>query len=299
MKKVLVLLLAAAMALSVLTACASTTPEASESASASTQPAASVSESAAPSESAAASESAPAAADASLDYIKEKGNIILGLDASFPPMGFKDDSGNIVGFDIDLAKEVASRMEVELKLQPIDWTAKELELNNKNIDLIWNGMTITPERQESMTMSAPYMENKQIVVVLKDSEIQKLEDLKGKDVAVQDGSSAQSALAADADLLSSINQIDFKDNVTALMDLKNGQVDALAVDSVVADYYTSQEPDTFRILDESLAPEQYGIGFRKGEQAFAHAVQAALDEMKKDGTFEKISMEWFGRNVAL
>ncbi len=297
MKKVLVLLLVAAMALSVLTACSSTAAESS--APASSEPAASAVESAAaPSESAAASAS-EAAADTSLDYIKEKGNFILGLDASFPPMGFEDESGNIVGFDIDLAKEVATRIGVELKLQPIDWKAKELELNNKNIDLIWNGMTITPERQESMTMSAPYMENKQIVVVLKDSEIQKLADLKDKDVAVQDGSSAQNALAADADLLASIKQIDFKDNVTALMDLKNGQVDALAVDSVVADYYTSQDPDTFRILEESLAPEQYGIGFRKGEQAFADAVQAALDEMKKDGTFEKISMQWFGRNVAL
>lgn len=297
MKKVLVLLLVAAMALSVLTACSSTAAE--PSASASTAPVASASEAAAPSESVAVSESAAPAADTSLEDIMQRGVFILGLDASFPPMGFEDESGAIVGFDIDLAKEVASRMGVELELQPIDWKAKELELNNKNIDLIWNGMSITPERQESMLMSPAYMENKQIVVVLKDSEIQKLVDLKDKDVAVQDGSSAQSALAADADLLASIKQIDFKDNVTALMDLKNGQVDALAVDSVVADYYTSQDPDTFRILDEALAPEQYGIGFRKGEQAFADAVQAALDEMKTDGTFEKISMQWFGRNVAL
>lgn len=265
MKKVLIIALAALLAVSVLAGCSST----------------------------------PGSADKSLDYIKDKGSFILGLDASFPPMGFKDDSGNIVGFDVDLAKEVASRMGVELELQPIDWAAKELELNNKNIDVIWNGMTITPERQESMLMSAPYMENKQIVVVLDGSDIQTLDDLKGKDVAVQDGSSAQDALASDGDLLSQINQIDFKDNVTALLDLKNGQVDALAVDSVVADYYTSKEPGTFRILDEALAPEQYGIGFRKGEQAFADAVQKALDDMKKDGTFEKISMEWFGRNVAL
>jgi polar amino acid transport system substrate-binding protein len=266
MKKVLITVLAVLLALSVLAGCSS---------------------------------SASQSADESLNYITDKGTIVLGLDASFPPMGFKDDSGNIVGFDIDLAKEVASRMGVELELQPIDWSAKELELNNKNIDLIWNGLTITPERQESMLMSEPYMENKQIVVVLKDSDIQSLSDLEGKDVAVQDGSSAQDALAADGDLLSKINQIDFKDNVTALLDLKNGQVDALAVDSIVADYYTSQEPDTYRILDEALAPEEYGIGFRKGEQAFADAVQKALDEMKEDGTFEKISMEWFGKNVAL
>ena len=265
MKKVFIVVLAVLLALSVLAGCSSTSQS----------------------------------ADQSLDYITDKGSFILGLDASFPPMGFKDDSGNIVGFDIDLAREVASRMGVELELQPVDWSAKELELNNKNIDLIWNGLTITPDRQESMLMSEPYMENKQIIVVLNGSDIQTLDDLKGKAVAVQDGSSAQDALAADGDLLAQISQIDFKDNVTALLDLKNGQVDALAVDSIVADYYTSQEPDTYRILDESLAPEQYGVGFRKGEQAFADAVQKALDEMKKDGTFEKISMEWFGRNVAL
>ena len=297
MKKLLVLLLVTVLALSTLAACA---PAASETSSAATEAAAATaSESATVSEPAAESAAASVAADTSLDYVMEKGTIVLGLDASFPPMGFKDDTGNIVGFDIDLAKEVATRMGVELQLQPIDWAAKELELNNKNIDLIWNGLTITPERQVSMLMSAPYMENKQIVVVLDSSEIKTLADLKGKDVAVQDGSSAQAALAADSELLASISQIDFKDNVTALMDLKNGQVDALAVDSIVAEYYTSQEAGTFRILEEALAPEQYGIGFRVGEQAFADAVQAALDEMKADGTFEKISTQWFGHNVAL
>lgn len=192
-----------------------------------------------------ASTASAAATDTSLADIKKKGSFTLGLDDSFPPMGFKDDKGNIVGFDIDLAKEVAKRMGVELKIQPIDWTAKEMELNNKNIDVIWNGLSITPDRQQSMLLSTPYMENKQIVVVKNDSSVQKLADLKGKQVAVQDGSSAQDALkAADPDLLASIKQVDFKDNVAALMDLKNGNVDAVAMDSVVAEYYINKNLNT-------------------------------------------------------
>jgi len=299
MKKALVVLLAAVMIVGILSACAQS--PAQPSASASTQPSASQ-QAASSSASAAVSASAPASAatDTSLDTIKQKGEIVLGLDDSFPPMGFKDDTGNIVGFDIDLAKEVASRMKVQLKIQPIDWDAKEMELNNKNIDLIWSGMSITPDRQKSMLLSKPYMNNTQVVVVLQNSPIQKLADLTGKQVAVQDGSSAQDALkSAGADLLSTIKQVDFKDNVTALMDLKNTNVDALAIDSVVADYYTSKEPGTFRILDETLAPEQYAVGFRIGEQSFCDEVNKQLDAMKTDGTFKTISMKWFGIDVEL
>ena len=173
---------------------------------------------------------------------KDSGKFTMGFDEGFPPMGFKDDSGNHVGFDIDLATEVCKRAGMELVLQPIDWKAKEMELNSGNIDCIWNGFTINEERLANLLMSKPYMENMQIVVVLADSPIQKLSDITGKQVAVQDGSSAQDALAGNADLIENITQIDFKDNVTALMDLSSGQVDALAVDSIVADYYTSKEP---------------------------------------------------------
>lgn len=297
MKKAFLVLLAVILIVGIVSSC-STTP--APSVSASTAPASvAASESAAPAESASAS--APAsAADTSLADIKAKGNLILGLDDAFPPMGFKDESGKTVGFDIDLATEVTKRMGVELKLQPIDWKAKEMELNNKNIDVIWNGLSITEERLKTMLFSKPYMENKQIVVVLDKSEIQKLADLKGKQVAVQDGSSAQDALkSADPDLLASIKQVDFKDNVTALLDLKNGNVDAVAMDSVVADYYTSKEAGTYRSLEETLAPEQYGVGFRLGDQSFCDEVNKQLDAMIADGTFKTISTKWFGKDVSL
>ena len=231
--------------------------------------------------------------DGSYAYIKEKGSFIVGMDDSFPPMGFRED-GEIVGYDVDLAKGVAEHLGLEVVFQPIDWKAKDMELNTKNIDVIWNGFSINEERQQNFLLSEPYLENAQIVVVLQDSDIQTLEDLKGKKVAVQDGSSAQDALKESGDLIDNIEQLDFKDNVTALMDLSVKQVDAVAVDLVVANYYLAKEPGKYRILDEHLAPEQYAIGFRKGEQAFCDAVEGALAEMEEDGTMAEIKTKWFG-----
>ncbi len=231
---------------------------------------------------------------------KSSNTFIVGMDDSFPPMGFKSEDGQLTGFDVDLATEVGKRIGKEVVLSAIDWKAKELELEAGNIDVIWNGYTITDDRKAKVLMSAPYMENKQVIVVTADSPIQTLADLAGKTVAVQDGSSAQEAIAANAELSSSIaKQLDFKDNVTALLDVKAGQTDALAVDSVVADYYVAKSPGDYRILDESLAPEQYGIGFRKKDQALHDQVWKALQDMKADGTLAQISEKWFGRDVTI
>lgn len=239
-----------------------------------------------------------ASVDDSLDKIKEKGEFVMGMDDSFPPMGFKGDDGELTGFDVEMAQAVAEHMGVKVKLQAIDWSAKEMELDAGNVDLLWNGYTITDERKEKVLMSEPYMENEQVIVVTKDSPISTLADLAGKKVAVQDGSSAQEAIDGNEDLKNSIaEQIDFKDNVTAMMDVSSGQVDALAVDLVVANYYLAKQPDQFRILDETLAPEEYGIGFRKGEEAFKNAVEEALAKMKEDGTAAEISTKWFGKDV--
>ena len=236
-------------------------------------------------------------ADTSLDYITSKGEIIMGLDDGFPPMGFRDEGGNIVGFDVDIAQAVTDKMGLKLKLQKIDWSAKEMELDSKNIDVIWNGYTITEKRKEMVLFTDAYMENTQVVIVPIDSDINTLEDLYGKKVAVQNGSSAQEALAENEELIAQITQIDFDDNVTAMMDVSIGATDALAVDIVVAEYYMTKDPGKFRILDETLAPEEFGIGFRKGEQAFFDAFMKAYNELKADGTLKAISEKWFGRDV--
>jgi polar amino acid transport system substrate-binding protein len=241
--------------------------------------------------------------DKDLEYIKNKGNLILGLDDSFPPMGFRDDADNIVGFDIDLAKAVADKLGVELVLQPIEWTAKEQELATKNIDCIWNGFSITEERQAQLTLSIPYMENTIAMVVVKDSGIKNKADMAGKRLAVQGGSSAEEALNSDVnkDFRESLGEVNgsFKDYVTALMDLETGNSDAVLMDSVVANYMINEAGKDFEVLDDSLVAEEYAIGFRKGEQALADAVNKALRDLKADGTVERISREWFGSDTTI
>ncbi len=314
MKKTIAIILMVFMAAALFAACSQPAAPAEDTSTAAEQPAAEVpSETVPPTEDDAATAadddttaSQPAdeaaATESSWADIQEKGYFVMGLDDGFPPMGFRDENGEIVGFDVDLAKAVAEKMGVDVQLQKIDWSTKELELDAGSIDVIWNGYTITPERQEKVLMSEPYMQNMQVMLVPADSEIQTLDDLADKKVAVQEGSSAQSLITEDLGddqaLLNSFGEfLGYKDYVTALLDIDSGQMDALAVDLVVADYYMSQKPGQYRILDETLAPEDYGIGFRKGDQSFYDALMGAFEELKTDGTAAEISNEWFGRDV--
>ena len=238
--------------------------------------------------------------DNSLKYIMEKGNIVLGLDDSFPPMGFRDTNGEIAGFDIDLAKEVCSRLGVELKLQPIDWDAKILDLNSGDIDIIWNGLTITDERIEKIDFSKPYIANRQIIMVQKDSGINLKSDLSGKKVGIQLGSSAEEAVKSDAPVMESFDElVKYQDNVQALMDLETGRIDAVVVDEILGRYYLSGKPSVYEVAEEYFAEEEYGIGFRKGETAFVNAVDTAIDQMVADGAATAISEKWFAEDILL
>ena len=179
--------------------------------------------------------------DSSLQAILDKGKLVVGLDDSYPPMGFRDDSNTIVGFDIDLAREVASRMGVEVEFQPIAWSAKEMELDSGAIDCIWNGMTITEERQGTMYFTKPYIANEQIIIVASNSGIASKADLEGKIIGHQAGSSSEDALMKDpvSEKVASVQT--YEDNVTAYLDLQAGRIDALVVDSVVGRYMLSQD----------------------------------------------------------
>jgi polar amino acid transport system substrate-binding protein len=240
------------------------------------------------------------AADTSLKTVKDKGKLVLGLDDSFPPMGFRDENNEIVGYDIDLAKEAAKRLGVQLVTQPIDWNAKEQELNTGKIDCIWNGFTITDERAKAMAFTKPYLKNAQVVVVKKGSGYASLASLKGKKVGLQAGSSAADALEAAKDFRASLKQVvEFKDNLTALMDLESKGVDAVVMDLIVANDNIKRSGKGFAVLPESLAPENYGVGFRKGDLALRDAVQATLEAMAKDGTIAKITTKWFGSDISV
>lgn len=219
----------------------------------------------------------------------------LGFDADFPPYGYKDDNGEYVGFDLDLAAEACKRIGMELVLQPIDWDSKDMELESGAIDCIWNGFTMSEERLDTYTWSEPYVDNSQVVVVAAGSNINTLADLSGKVVAVQADSSALEALNSDEhkDLQASFAELmQVPEYNTAFMNLESGAVDAIAMDVGVAKYQISSRDADFKILDEVLVSEIYGIGFKKGNQELRDKVQAALDDMAADGTLNKIAEKW-------
>ncbi len=226
----------------------------------------------------------------------EKEKFILGLDDSFPPMGYRDENNEIVGFDIDLAQAVCDELGMELVVQPISWDSKEMELNNGNITCIWNGLSVDEERQEKMNLSKPYMKNHMVVVVNKDSDITSREDLIGKNVGVQKASTAEAA-AADDEFISQSNMVPYDTNVLALTDLPTGRIDAVVVDEVVANYQLKGSDD-FVILDDMLSEEDYAIAFAKeGSDDIKAKVEAALDKLVENGKAAEISEKWFGKNV--
>jgi len=239
------------------------------------------------------------AADTSWQEIQDKGYFIVGLDDAFPPMGFRDENNEIVGFDIDLAKEAASRLGVEVKFQPISWDAKGEELNSGNIDVIWNGFTITEERKKEFLFTKPYIADRQIIVVRPDSPIATKADLAGKEVGIQAGSSAVEAVMADEATYETIKYTlrEFDTNDMALRDLAGGGLDAVVVDEVVGRYYISKHPGEYKVLEENFGMEEFGVGLRLTDKAFHAELDRVLDEMKADGTASDISMKWFGEDI--
>ena len=225
----------------------------------------------------------------------------VGFDAEFPPYGYRDDNGEYVGFDLDLAAEVCKRQGWELVKQPIDWDAKDMELSSGAIDCIWNGFTMNG-REDAYTWTEPYVDNSQVFVVAAASGVQNKEELAGKVVAVQKDSSALAALNDEENkdniaLRDSFAQlIEYADYNTAFMDLEQGAVDAVAIDIGVAQYQIAQrEAGKFVMLqgeDNKLAVEQYAVGFLKGNDELRDTVQKTLDEMAADGTFTQIAEKW-------
>lgn len=233
--------------------------------------------------------------------IKENGYVTIGIDDSFVPMGYKDEKGNIVGFDVDLAKETVKRIGLEAKFQPIDWSMKETELNSKNIDLIWNGYTITKERKGKVNFTKPYLENRQVIITLANSNIKTKQDLEGKKVGTQNGSSSLDAINKESEVMALFKggePILFDTNNEALMDLEAGRTDAVVADEILARYYTKERGESkYKILQDDFGKEEYGVGVRKQDEELSNKLNNALDEMKKDGTSAKISEKWFGKDI--
>ncbi len=240
-----------------------------------------------------------AASLASCGGKKQDKKFVVGFDAEFPPMGFIADDGSYTGFDLDLAEEVANRLGYEFVAQPISWDAKDQELKSGNIDCIWNGFTISG-REDQYTWTEAYMENDQVVVVRSDSDIATLDDLADKVVAVQKDSSGLAALEENPELTDTFaDLIEVDSYLNAMMELESGAVDAIVMDEIVARYEIQTSGKDFKVLDEAVASEEYGVGFALGNEALRDDVQATLEEMAADGTLAKISEEWFGADVTI
>lgn len=238
--------------------------------------------------------------DTSLTDLQEKGTMIVGIDDQFPPMGFVGEDGEITGFDVELSKLVAEKLGVEAEIQPIDWSAKEMELNTGNIDMIWNGYTITADRIEQVEFTKPYLNNEQVLVVANDSPFQSKADLEGKIVGAQVESAGLAALNADTDFVGTLAEVpEYDDYMVALLDLGSSRLDGIAIDKIYIAYTMSQEPGKYRMLDESLADEYYGIGCAEGAVALREAIDKALDELYEDGSIDELSTKWFGKNIVI
>lgn len=233
----------------------------------------------------------------------ERTTFTVGFDAEYPPYGFKNDAGEYVGFDLDLAQEVCDRNGWELIKQPIDWSSKDMELNSGTVDCLWNGFTMTG-RESEYTFSKPYVDNSIVFVVRQDSDIRTKDDLAGKTVITQAGSSALTALTNEEDneenlaLTASFGSLEqTPDYNSAFMSLETGAVDAIAVDIGVAQYQLTNHSDKFRQLEEPLSTEQYAIAFKLGNEELRDQVQATLDEMVEDGTFDAIAANYADYNL--
>jgi polar amino acid transport system substrate-binding protein len=259
-------------------------------------------------------------ADKFLEIVKLRGYFVVSLDDAFPPLGFRkqaDDrtvrlevnleknaveevvaTDELVGFDIDLAKKAAEKLGLKVIFKPVAWDGIIASLNAGEIDMIWNGLSITPERAGQIIFSRPYLDNRQIIMVKSGSGLGGKADLKGKRVGLQLGSTSDTALHADRSIALQIGELKRYPNIrSALGDLERGRLDAVIVDEVAGRYHSAKKPGVFAILADNFGNELYAVGFRKGAVSLRNAIDTALGEMKQDGSADMIAKKWFGAAI--
>ncbi|GMA47825.1 amino acid ABC transporter substrate-binding protein [Tetragenococcus muriaticus] len=235
----------------------------------------------------------------------ENADVVVGLDDTFVPMGFRDDSGDLTGFDIELAEAVFELNDTEVAFQPIDWSMKENELNNETIDVIWNGYTQTPEREEEVAFSDPYMNNSQLLVTATDSGIESVEEMEGQVLGAQEGSSGYNSFNNDPEVLK--DRVDSEDATLyesfneAFIDLESGRIDGLLIDRVYAEYYLNQndQMNDFNLIETPYEDENFAVGVRQDDEELLQEINDGLNELQENGEFAELSEEWFGEDVSV
>lgn len=265
MKKAITLGLLLILALSIFTGCAKTSP---------------------------ASAAGTSNGDGSLDRVKKAGKLVIGIDDTFPPMEFRNDKNELIGFEVELDQEIAKRLGVKVEWQPTEWSTITGALQAKKFDMILSAMTVTSERSQVVAFGEPYFHASQVVAVRQGTNINTAADLKGKVVASQLGSS--SAESATKLLNAKMEDLKLYNSFTeAFTDLSNKRIDAIVVDELTARYYLTQKPGAFSILNDKLDPEPTAAAFRKEDQQLRQEIDKTIADIKKDGTWEKLSMKWF------
>lgn len=235
-----------------------------------------------------------------LAYIQEKGELVIGLDDTFAPMGFRDEAGDLVGFDIDLANAVCEQLGVQATFKPIDWDSKELALSSGTIDCVWNGMSITPEREEQMSLSQAYLNNKIVIMTKEGVTVNSKEDLANYQIGIQAGSAALEAVKAD-EIYSSIqgNLTEYPTYDEVILDVQAGRLDCMIIDEVYGGYKNAKMGQVFSVSDVDFGDDLYAIGFRKSDTELTQAVNDALNVLIEEGTAAEISNEWFGEDIVV
>ena len=263
----------------------------------------------------------PASDDRSLEITRLKGYFVVGLDDHFPPLSFRLPSvdrtvryelnlekkavekitvgDELVGFDIDLAKKAAEKLGLRVIFQPVPWDGIIASLEKGEIDMIWSGLSVTPERRERIIFSRPYLDNRQIVMVKSGAAISGKADLQGKTVGLQLGSSSDTALHAERRIAAHLKALKrYPDDAAAMRELEAGRLDAVVIDEVMGRYLITQKPGVFAVLADDFGREEYAVGFRKNDRALRDAVDRALGEMMRDGAADAVAKKWFGAAIA-
>ena len=227
--------------------------------------------------------------------------LIVGVDDDFPPMAFRDEQGNIIGFDVDLAKEAARRMNANIEFKPIEWSRKREAITSSKVDMIWNGLDISDERKEYMIFTKPYMDDRQVILVMKDSElaIYSEYDLAGKIVGTQAGSTSEDYINGNPKLKDSLREHKIYSKFNDVLEaLKSGEVDVLVCDELIARYEFCKNSREIKLIDIKIGSTmETAIGFAKDNVKLRDEVQKVFDDMVRDGTAKKISEEWFGADL--
>ena len=285
-KRIAALLLAGIMSVGLCSCASSNTSSASESSSAAESNADS---------SAANSTNSTASEGGDWQYITDKGNFVAGI-TLFEPMNYYDENGELTGFETEFTKAVCEKLGVEAKFQEIEWDKKEIELNAKTIDAIWNGLTVTEERKENMGFSKSYVRNKQVVVIKADNKDKYTDEasMAGASCAAESGSAGQTAIETSS-VLSQNEVVGASAQKDVLLEVKAGTVELGVLDYVMAKASIGEGTDYSDLMiveGVELAPEEYAIGMRKGDTETIEKVNGAIDELVADGTLKALAEKY-------